>query len=258
MEAAVATICASSASSAARHDDEIREAGEVGEVEGAGVSGPVGADQPGAIDGEAHRQVLHRDVVHDLVVGALQEGRVDGAEGLETFGRHAGSEGHRVLLGDADVEAALGEGFGEFVEAGAARHRGVDRDDAFVAFGLGDQSLGEHRRIAWRRRLGLRLCAGDHVERADAVQLVGGALGRRIAMALLGHHVDQDRALARVAHVLEHRQQVAEIVAVDRADIVEAQLFEQGAAGDQAAPYSSARLAASSNGIWGTSPPGPS
>ena len=37
----------------------------------------VGADQPGAVDREAHRQALDRDVVDDLVVAALQEGRID-------------------------------------------------------------------------------------------------------------------------------------------------------------------------------------
>jgi hypothetical protein len=42
----------------------------------------VGTDQPGAVDREADGQVLDRDVVDDLVVGALQEGRVDRAERL--------------------------------------------------------------------------------------------------------------------------------------------------------------------------------
>ena len=78
---------------------------------------------------EAHRQVLDRHVVHHLVVGALQEGRVDGAERPEALGGEAGGEGDRVLLGDADVEAALGEGLGEQVEPGAGRHRRGDRDD---------------------------------------------------------------------------------------------------------------------------------
>ena len=65
-----------------RHHRHVRQAGEVGDVEGAGMRRAVGADQPGAVDREADRQVLDRDVVHDLVVGALQEGRVDGAERL--------------------------------------------------------------------------------------------------------------------------------------------------------------------------------
>ena len=49
----------------------------------------------------------------------------------------------RMLLGDADIEAASREALGEFVEAGARRHRRRDRDDALVVLGLGDQRLGE-------------------------------------------------------------------------------------------------------------------
>ncbi len=92
----------------------------------------VGADQAGAIEHEAHRQALDRDVVHDLVVGALQEGRVDGGERLEALRRQAGRESHRVLLGDADVEGALRKALAENVDAGAARHGRRDGDDALV------------------------------------------------------------------------------------------------------------------------------
>ena len=101
-----------------RHHHETRQAAEIGDVEGAGMGRAVGADEPGPVDGEAHRQPLDGDVVHDLVVGALQEGRIDGGERLVAFGGEAGGKGHRMLLGDADVEGALGEGFGE---AGRAR-----------------------------------------------------------------------------------------------------------------------------------------
>ena len=92
----------------------------------------VGADQAGAVEREAHRQALDRHVVHDLVVGALQEGRVDRAERLVAFGGKPGREGHRVLLGDADVEGAMRERLAEDVDAGAGRHRGGDRDDPVV------------------------------------------------------------------------------------------------------------------------------
>ena len=65
--------------------------------------------------------------------------------------------------------------------------------------------------------------------------LVGGVLRRRVALALLGHDVDEDRSGLGVADVLQHRQEMVEVVAVDRADIVEAELLEQRAAGPEAA-----------------------
>ena len=76
-----------------RHQHEAGQAAEIGDVERARMGRTVGADQPGAIEREAHRQPLDRDVVHDLVVGALQEGRVDRRERLVAFGRKAGREG---------------------------------------------------------------------------------------------------------------------------------------------------------------------
>ncbi len=103
------------------HDDEVRQAAEVGEIEGAGVGRTVGTDEAGAVEREADREFLDGDVVHDLVVGALQEGRIDRRERLVALGREAGREGDAVLLGDADIESAIGERLAEVVEAGARR-----------------------------------------------------------------------------------------------------------------------------------------
>jgi hypothetical protein len=57
--------------------------------------------------------------VYDLVVGALQERRIDGHERLEAFGGEPGGEGHPMLLGNADIEAAMGKFLGEEVKPGA-------------------------------------------------------------------------------------------------------------------------------------------
>ena len=102
-----------------RHHHEIGQGAQISEVEAAGMGGAVRADQPGPVEAEADRQILDRDVVDDLVVGALKEGRIDRAERPIALGGEAGGEGHRMLLGDADVEAAVGEAVLELVEAGA-------------------------------------------------------------------------------------------------------------------------------------------
>ena len=101
---------------------------------------PVGADQAGAVHAEAHRQLLDRHVVHDLIVGALQEGRIDRDKRLVSLRRQPGGEGHAVLLGDADVESAVGKGLGENIDAGARRHRRGDGDDAVVLLRFLDQA----------------------------------------------------------------------------------------------------------------------
>ena len=105
-----------------------------------------------------------------------------------------------------------------------------------IGLGLGDQRVGEDLGVARRAGRGLHLLAGDDVELDHAVVLVGAGLGRGVALALLGHHMQQDRAVQfGVAQVAQHRQQMLQVVPVDRADIVEAQFLEQRPAGQQAA-----------------------
>src|SRR3546814_8652449 len=82
----------------------------------------------------------------------------------------------------ADVEGALGKAFGELVEAGARRHRRGHRDDGVVVLGLGDEGGGEDILVARRLGRALGLLAGHHVELGDAVVLVGGGLGRLVAL----------------------------------------------------------------------------
>src|ERR1044072_685146 len=98
-----------SPSSFGRHHGHVRHAAQVGYVQEAVMRRPVAADDTGAIHAELDVEVLQADVVDDLVKGALQEGRVDGADRLQPFGGHPGGEGNAVLLGDAYVVGALGE-----------------------------------------------------------------------------------------------------------------------------------------------------
>ena len=37
--------------------------------------------EPGAVDREDHRQALQADVMHDLIIGALQKRRIDADDG---------------------------------------------------------------------------------------------------------------------------------------------------------------------------------
>ncbi len=192
---------------ARRHDDETGQAAEIGYIERARMSLAVIADQTGAVDRKAHRQFLDRDIVHDLVKGALQECRIDRGERLHALGGEAGGEGHRVLFGDADVEAPLRKFVAEQVEPGSRRHGGGDGDDTVVGFGFLDQRFGEDAGIGRRGRLRFHLGAGDDIELGDAVPLVLGLLGRQIAVTLLGHGVNQDRSrFLAVADVLQDRQ----------------------------------------------------
>ena len=64
------------------------------------------------------------------------------------------------------------------------------------------------------------------------MQLVRARLGGLVTLALLGDHMQQDRAIFfGLAHIAHHRDQMVEVMAVNRADIVEPEFLEQCAAG---------------------------
>ncbi len=140
-----------------------------------------------------------------------------------------------MLFGDAHVERLVRMRLGELVDAGAAGHRGGDRTDTRVGVCKLGERFAEDVLVGGRSALRLLLFAGDHVELGDTVILVRAVFGRGIALALLRHDMDQHRALFAVADVLEHGNEVLEIVPVDRPNVIEPQLFEQSAAGRHAA-----------------------
>jgi hypothetical protein len=129
------------------HRDHVRHAAQVRDVQEAVVRRPVAADDPRPVHAELDVQILQAHVVDYLVEGALQERRVDGADGLQAFRRHPGGEGDAVLLGDAHVEGALGELFENLVNARAVGHRGRERDDLLVLRHQLAHRLPEDRRV---------------------------------------------------------------------------------------------------------------
>ena len=79
----------------------------------------VRADQTGPIYGKANRQVLDRDVMDDLIIGALQKCRVDRRKRAHALCCKPGCKCDGMLFGNADVEGPAREGLLKLVEPGA-------------------------------------------------------------------------------------------------------------------------------------------
>ena len=109
-------------------------------------------------------------------------------------------------------------------------HRGGDGDDPLVLPHQSQHGLAEDVAVGGRRRPAVAAVA----VRREAVEAGGVLLGRRVALALLRQHVDDGRLLLGVAGANRGRFDVAHVVAVDRPDVVEAELLPEGA-GDQRA-----------------------
>src|SRR3546814_3513970 len=69
-----------------------------------------------AVDREAHRQVLDRDIVHHLIKSALEEGRIDRGKRPQPLCSQPGGEGYGMLFGDPHVKGAVGMRIGRSEE----------------------------------------------------------------------------------------------------------------------------------------------
>ena len=91
------------------HDDHFRDAAQEGEIERPLVGLSICANNPCPVNGEQDRQFLDGYIVQHLIVGALQEGRVNGYHRLVAANRQTGSKRHSVLLGNRHIEIAVRE-----------------------------------------------------------------------------------------------------------------------------------------------------
>ncbi len=141
-----------------------------------------------------------------------------------------------MLFGNADVKGTIREPFGKDIDPGTRRHGGRNRGDLVIGFGKSGQRFAVDLGVGRCIGCGLGLFAGDNVELGDTMILVGGIFGRAIALALLGHDMNQDRAIdIRIAHVFQHWQKMIQIMPINRPDIEETHFFKQGPAGHHAA-----------------------
>ncbi len=213
------------------HDDHVGHVPEIGDVVDPLVCGPVVGDDARPVEGEDDGQVHQTDVVIDLVVGPLEEGRVDGYDGLEPRDRQAGGEGHGMLFGDPDIEEALGKLLGKLPEARPLAHGRGDGQDLLVFPSDLDQSSAKDAGKGGPPFALLRLARRD-LERSGAVEFFGVRPGRLVAFAFLRHALDEDRPVVRFGQ-LEGLDEGPDAVALDRADIADAELREDKAREDR-------------------------
>ena len=90
------------------------------------MAAPVVSNKAGAVDREDHFLVLHGDIVDDLVVGPLQERRVDADHGPHAARRKPRGEGDGMLLRYRDVKELLRVLPGELLHPRALAHRRGD------------------------------------------------------------------------------------------------------------------------------------
>ena len=209
------------------HHREAREVGQVGDVECARMGRSVGAHKAGAINGKTDRQTLQGDIMDDLVIGALQKGRIDRAERFHSRRCQSGGKGHAMLFGNTHIEHPLGMSLCKHIETGSRCHRRGDGDDSAVPAGFFGQRVGKYLGVARGTRFGFGKSTGFGIEASHSMILVGTVLRRGIACTLARDRVNEDRAIGDALEGAQNRQKLGKVVSVDRADIGKAHVFEK-------------------------------
>ena len=94
----------------------------------------VGTHQARAIDRKEHRQILDSNIVHDLIVGALCERRIDRHHRVNARTGQPRGKRHCMLLGNGHIAVAFGKSLFEFHQTGAFAHRRRNRIKRLVTF----------------------------------------------------------------------------------------------------------------------------
>ena len=188
------------------------------------MRGAVRARHARAVQHKSDARAVEGNVHEKLVEATVQEGRVESHDGVRALVGHAGGGGDGLGLGDADVDHAPRVGLVHGAKAHGTHHRGGNADDVIARGGLRADFVGEDTRppeaLGGHREPGLR------VNRADRVEAVSDVfLGRRIAAALFGDHVDEDR-LVKGPAAAQSGLNRRDVVAIHRADVFQTQVLE--------------------------------
>ncbi len=139
-----------------------------------------------------------------------------------------------MLLGNRHIMEAIREAARELHHPGAFAHCRGDADQPLLPLGHVTEPVTEYLLVLGPHRFWLAAgearCRLDLVDRVVADRVVFRGCE---AFAFHGHHMQQLGAF-EVTHVAQRLQQRGQVMAIDRADIIEAQLLEQGARRDHA------------------------
>ena len=94
---------------------QARNMSQQGHVPHAVMAGSVRAGDAGPVQQDRDACPVQADIHKDLVEGAVEEGGVQSDHRAHPGEGEPSSEGERVLLGDTDIDDALGQGVGKWL-----------------------------------------------------------------------------------------------------------------------------------------------
>ena len=106
------------------HQNDVRIAAKIRDVEQAVMRRAVAADDAGTVHSELHVEILQTDVVNELIESRAAEKSNRSPRPASSLRTPSRRKCDGVLFGNADVERPLGKFFEHLIDAGAVGHRG--------------------------------------------------------------------------------------------------------------------------------------
>ena len=118
-----------------------------GHVEDTVVGSTVGNGKPCPVNEHLDGKILKCNVVHNIIVATLKEGRIYSSEGLKSRCGKSCRERKRMRLGNTDVKISFGIFLFEFRKSRAYSHSRGYRHNVIVILCKVDKSVGKYRVI---------------------------------------------------------------------------------------------------------------
>ena len=197
------------------------------QIEQAVVRHSILTNQPRAVDTEGYGESLNGYIVDYLIITSLQERGIYGDKRFQTLLCEPSGKCHGMPFRDTHIEHSMWHLFLQHRNRCTRRHGGCDAHNSAVGTSYLQQRVAKYI-LEFRRSFGLILGsppACDRVETARSVPYSRIFLGRSIAFALYGLHMQQFGAF-HVLDVVEHPDKGIYIMAVNRSEIAYIKTFE--------------------------------
>src|SRR5437879_6369153 len=177
------------------------------------------------IQGENHVEILHTDIMHNLVERTLQKSRIDCYYRAHTSHSQTTGKCHSMLLGDTHVEEALGQMLVQLFEARSTLHRRCNTNNRWILLCNRHKGIGKDLRIR-RRITGIFLnLPGCIIIRSRPMPFCRITLSNIPAFAFLRYYLHDDWPI-NPFEILEDIQQERKVVSIKWAKKFKAQFFK--------------------------------
>ncbi len=164
---------------------------QISQIEDPVVSRAVFTDYPTPIHGKDHRQIGQADVMDNLVIGPLQEGRVYCHHRPEASPCQSGGKGNGMLFCYTHIITAVGKPLGQQIKARSLGHGRGNAHYPVVPLGKLYQCFGKDLCIGGSPPL--LLCLPRHrIKGTDTVKAIWFCFRRGVALTLDSNHMEED------------------------------------------------------------------